>query len=123
MRNEGLTCLQPTAIQLTFTTSASPCSALGSCLAQVVQTLVTQPQHTQVTNIPGAVPDPDCSSGGSTCRCFNQPEKDTRCVHIVKQLDAFSFLDFFHTSQQEFRPEVESDMSIPPTRTPLSTWL
>lgn len=124
MRNESLTCLQPTAIQLTFTTPASPCSAPGNCLTQVVQTLLTQPQCAQVTNTPGAVPETDCSSGsGSTCRCFNQLEKGTRCLNIAKQLDAFPFLDFFHTPQQEFRPEVKSDTSIPPTQTPLSTWL
>lgn len=82
------------------------------------------PSTVQVTNTPGAVPETDCSSGsGSTCRCFNQFEKDTRCLNIAKQLDAFPFLDCFHTSQQEFRPEVENDMSIPPTQTPFSTWL
>lgn len=85
MRNKGLTCLQPTAIQLTSTILASPCSAPGSCLAQVVQTLVIQPQHAQVTNTPGAVPETDCSSAsGSTCRCFNQLEKDKRCLNIAK---------------------------------------
>lgn len=125
MRNNGLACLQLTAVQTALTTAASPRSSLGENVWPGLCKPFSHSPGVHRAQTPLGPAQPHIAQVVVTllCRCFSQPEKDTVVLNIMKHLDAFPFPSFLPTLQQGFRTELQSDKSTPPTQPSLSTWL